>query len=227
MFVRRITRVALASGTAVVGAGALLVLPLSGSAGASGPLTTSSVSITCSTGTCVPGPYQDQQIINISAPPNTTFLSGDTIQILECADPGGLVANLPSTAAGHCDGLTINQDGLQTNADGSFSESVSSGGGYTVYELPSASLLENHNGLPKCDLANPCALYIGDNYNSIPASNHVWSAPFSVGTAAQGVTSPGDGTPEAPLMIGLPLVAAGVVGGFLFLRRRRSTGVTA
>ncbi len=158
----------------LVGAALLLVVP--GRAGASNPATTGSVTITCLPTACAPGtPYPDQQSVDISVPANSTFTPNQTVQIIECADPGGLVANVPTTAAGNCDGLTINQDGLQINADGSFDESA-----YALYSLPSTTLLEKSSGVPKCDLVDPCVLYIGQDYNHLAASIHVFSAPFTV-----------------------------------------------
>jgi hypothetical protein len=65
-------------------------------------------------------------------------------------------------------------------------------------------------------------LYIGNNITDFTAA-HVWSEPFLVSAVAgDNPTNPGDGTPEVPLAIGLPIAAVGIFGGVMYRRRRRS-----
>ena len=78
-----------------------------------------------------------------------------------------------------------------------------------------------------CDVApNQCVLGI---FAANPGSNngfaypHLFSAPFQMG-AGDGLDqgdNPGDGTPEVPLAIGLPLAAMAVIGGLTIRHRRR------
>ena len=71
-------------------------------------------------------------------------------------------------------------------------------------------------------LATECVLGMFDDINSFTAP-HIFSAPFLV-SPSQGDSgaNPGDGTPELPLAIGLPLAAGGLFAGGLAIRRRRS-----
>ena len=124
--------------------------------------------------------------------------------------------------AGHphdnCDGSTILSTSA-VNADGSFL--ISS---YTVYALPdNISLGEPSTQKPVCGVApNYCVLYIGPAQTDF-SKPHLFSAPFQVlANADDGGGSPGDGTPETPLVIGLPLLGMAVGGSALYLRRRRS-----
>jgi hypothetical protein len=52
---------------------------------------------------------------------------------------------------------------------------------------------------------------------------HLFSAPFQVANVdgVDGGTNPGDGTPEVPLAIGLPLLAAAAFGSSVVYGRRR------
>jgi hypothetical protein len=123
-----------------------------------------------------------------------------------------------------CDGDTLQGDSLTPNSDGSVNYQAETGDLYTVYALPdSVKLFEGSSG-PVCGStsATECILYIGDNQNDF-TQPHVWSQPFFV--TANGVdtgANPGDGTPEVPYAILLPLAAMGVIGGTVAVRRRRS-----
>jgi hypothetical protein len=110
---------------------------------------------------------------------------------------------------------------------------------FTVEDLPNAAL-----GAPtmvgKCDVSpNQCVIGIfSENPWSGPTANpaafqtpHLFSAAFQVrvppGDSGDTGVSPGDGTPEVPLAIGLPLAAIAVFGGLTMRNRRRRQQQTA
>ena len=127
--------------------------------------------------------FTDQQVIGVTVSANSTFTHGTGINILECADPGGTEANLPTSDA-TCDGNTIDGDNIIVAADGSFEEVAGGDGGnlsgYTIYALPSAVLAEQPDGQPVCNATNACVLYIGANQNDFTQPK-VFSEPFYVG----------------------------------------------
>ena len=199
----------------------------------SGPVTLSTTgTVTANTA------YASGQSINIAVAANTTmdnaslvaagFPSGAvSIKALECADPGGITANLP-TKPSECDPNTISSI-AGANADGSFNFT-----GYPVYSLPNVNTFgEPTNATPVCGIPpNYCVIGLFSNYNDF-SKPLVFSAAFVVkANSDDGGENPGDGTcptggtclgtplPEAPLAISLPLVA-GVVGGATFFFRRR------
>jgi hypothetical protein len=75
-----------------------------------------------------------------------------------------------------------------------------------------------------CNLANPCVLaVITDPNNFTDPTGIAFSQPFVVSPNSKNSgANPGDGTPEAPLAIGLPLLGLAAVGGTLFFRRRKA-----
>jgi hypothetical protein len=176
-------------------------------------------------GASTPGPFASGQVVEVKIPANPTLVAGAGINIVECAAPGGVAPTDPS----QCDGLTLQPDTILAAADGSVAYTVTgSTSGYTMFALPdTTSLGESATGTPVCNTSNECVLYIGENQNDF-TQPHFFSQPYFVtptagdsGTPAGDGTTPGTATPEAPLAIGLPLAAAGVVAGSLFLRRRR------
>jgi hypothetical protein len=128
------------------------------------------------------GNYSDGQTISVAVGPNGYFTPHARVNILECADPAGLVANLPKDIT-TCDGNTIQGSTIQVADDGSFSESA-----YPVYLLPSSALGEQSNYKPICNQTNSCVLYVGQDQNDFTAPK-VFSAPF--------VISPSSGTTTA------------------------------
>lgn len=161
-------------------------------------------------------PFSSGQVIQVQIPANSVFVGQPGINILECSDPGGLASNDPTNAS-DCDGNTIQGDTIVAATNGSVSYT-----NYTVYALPdSISLGESPSSTPVCNTSNWCVLYVGENQTDF-TQPHVFSQPFLVkanGNDEGG--NPGDGTPEAPLAIGLPVVGAGVVGAAFWYRRRR------
>ncbi len=229
-------------------AGGLLAAACSGHAGAS-TLASGPVTLTAKTPANAATPWGSGQVIDISVAPNSTlslsnleheggFTGEPAMKAVECDDPGGTKAALPSVPAYHCDGSTI----LSTayiNADGSFLLKSD-----TVYALPdSVTLGESSSGKPTCGTqANQCVLYIGPNQHDF-SKPHLFSAPFLVtadandkpsalaplpGTGARGsaavsvssATSAGASLaftgplPMTPLMVvlGAGLVVVGTVG---------------
>jgi hypothetical protein len=192
-------------------------------------------------GTVTPGtPYSSGQTITVTAAANSTLDNANLVAtntpgqsagnangnyyIEECTDPGGTIANIASSASG-CEAATDDVTVSKTE-DGSFTDT-----GYIVYDLPDPGTLGSATMVGTCGQApNYCVLGIfaanpqsGSGY-SFP---HIFSAPFQVdqqadfGTGVEQGLNPGDGTPEVPLAIGLPLAALAVFGGFTIRNRRR------
>jgi hypothetical protein len=128
------------------------------------------------------GHLSDGQTISVSVGANGYFTPHAGVNILECADPGGSAANLP-TSINTCDGNTIQGTTVLVADDGSFSESS-----YQVYALPSSTLGEQPNDQPVCNATNYCVLYVGQNQNDFTAPK-TFSAPFLI--------TPGSGTAPA------------------------------
>ena len=225
---RNVTRHVLTAVT--VGLAAALPLALAFSAPASAATLNNGGPVSLNTtGSITSGtPYSSGQLINISVTTNSTlnltnlesngYAGEPAMKAVECSDLNGTIGNLPTTPTGNCDGSTI----LSTSAvssDGSFTIS-----NYTIYALPdSPTFGEPSTQKPVCGLApNYCVLYIGPAQLDF-SKPHLFSAPFQVlANADDGGESPGDGTPETPLVIGLPLLGMAVGGSALYLRRRRS-----
>jgi len=121
-----------------------------------------------------PGPYHNQQEINVSVGPNHFFKPYARINIIECADPGGKSNNLPINVD-TCDGNTIQGNTILVQRNGSFSIH-----GYEVFALPNASQLgETSDTRPSCNQKNMCVLYIGQNQINFRAPKE-FSPPFAV-----------------------------------------------
>jgi hypothetical protein len=180
----------------VVGA---LLFAADGSASAAG---SASVSIT-------PGPakgaFTDQQNVRVSVGPNSVFTPNSRVVILECADPDGTVANLP-TGFNSCDENTIEPDTTVVHADGSFVEPS-----YMLYALPSKVLGEQANWQPVCNTTHPCVLFVGEDQNDFSKAK-TFSAAFTMSggtlSAAPAIatTTPAT-TASAPVSAGVSLSA--------------------
>jgi hypothetical protein len=166
------------AGPVLVAASVGLMWP-SGSASAAA----ASVAITPAVSGGASGPYQDGETVKISVGQNGTFQAGTRVNILECADPGGSVANLPKNNS-TCDGLTIQGDTVLVGANGTISYPS-----YTLYRLPSSTLGERPAGQPVCNESNLCVLYVGVNQNAF-AQPKVFSAPFTVASSSTTASSP-------------------------------------
>jgi hypothetical protein len=181
------------------------------------------------TGTFTPGtPFDSGQSINVVVPANNTFSSTDglgnntsAINVLECAAPNGVLPTNPSA----CDGNTIQGNTILPAGDGHFTYT-----GYTIYALPdSVSLGESPTGQPVCGntAATECVLYMGNNQNDF-TKPHLWSQPFKVNANGNDLgANPGDGTPEVPMAVVLPVSAVGLLGATVLIRRRRKAARVA
>ena len=168
-------------------------------------------------GTCEPGPFDSGQEIIVSVPANSVFTPTHDIQIQECAAPDGAVP----TGPGACDPKTTQANGtIFPDQDGSIYFNA-----YIVYALPDSQyLLEGPTSSPVCGdtAASECVLYIGVDPTDF-TQPHVFSQPFLVkADPGDGGHDPGDGTPEVPVAVMLPVAAMGVIGGAVLFRRRRS-----
>jgi hypothetical protein len=214
MTIRRAAHtVAVAAG--IGAAAAISVMALSGSAGAD----------TLTSGEQVPGtalgvspftagtPFSSGQSIEVKVPANNLFTHNESVLVVECNAPNGVLPTLPSA----CDTNTNYGNTILPNADGSFDIKD-----YPIFSLPSASFGETASNPTQCNLSNQCVLYIGLNTQDFTA-NHIFTQAFVVApNAGDTGVNPGDGTPEFPLAIGLPIAAAGILAGTAVYRRRRS-----
>ena len=217
-------------GTALVVGGGLAGMAFATSAGAA-TLTNTAGNVVLDTTPSNPvtagTPYSSGQSINVEVGANSTlslsnlesygFAGEPKITFLECSDYGGLAANLPTKLEGECDtdtGLSLTNE--QSNGAMTLDD-------YEIFALPDGPTFnEPSDSTPVCGTApNYCVIGIFSNQEDF-SDPMLFSAPFQVtANADDGGESPGDGTPEAPFAIALPL-AAGLTGGaFMFMRRRR------
>jgi hypothetical protein len=226
MSIRQAARRVGISVAAVAAMGAFTAATLSSPAGATTPTEGSSVpNSAVPVGTVTAGtPFSSGQQINIVIPANSIFVSTTSLNVVECAAPNGVIPTSPSA----CDGNTIQGQSLFPNSDGSVNFQAATGSLYPVYATPDPNIGDT-NTSPACGStsATECILYIGENQNDF-TQPHVWSQPFYV--KANGTDSgadPGDGTPEVPMAVMLPIAAMGLLGGTVLIRRRRSAAKAA
>jgi hypothetical protein len=159
-------------------AAAAFGLPLAALLSGSAPAGASTPTLTVSPSTNL----HDGESVSVSIGPNSVFTPSSRVNILECADPGGSVANLPKSDS-TCDGNTIQGNTILVTANGSTSDQD-----YTIYLLPSPELGEQSNNQPICNQTNPCVLYVGQNQNDFTAPK-VFSTPFTIAPATGGSTT--------------------------------------
>ena len=158
------------------------------------------------------GPYHSGQTVRVNVAPNSLFTPHLRVIMLECADPGGSAANLP-TSVKQCDGNSVQGDSVIVQANGSFSESS-----YTMFSLPNEALAEEPSGQPVCNTTSPCVLYVGLNQEDFTQPK-VFSQPFVVaptsGATSSGASSSGaQANPgPAPSSSGAGSSPAGAAGG--------------
>jgi len=147
------------------------------------------------------GQYRNGQTVTVSVGPNSMFVPNTRVVILECADPAGTAADLP-TSLSNCDENTIQGDTVSVHANGSFSETA-----YTVYALPNSALGEQATWQPVCNATQQCVLFVGEDQNDFTQPK-VFSQAFTV--SGTGITAPtGDAPTPAAGMSGTSGQASG------------------
>jgi len=244
MSIRHVLKTVAVACGATAGTAVLMLGLGSGVAGASSLVSGDGNTTLSTTGTPTPGtPYDSGQKLVVSVIGNSTLSTANLLatstpgctsasscsgnyNVEECEDPGGNPANLPTTAAG-CEAAT---DNVLSSWSSTGALTLSGTKSFKVWDLPNAALgpptMTAGTGLCDTD-PNQCVLGIfAANPQSANgfAFPHLFSAPFQV-TEGDGLNtgdSPGDGTPEVPLAIGLPLAAMAVIGGVTIRHRRRA-----
>jgi hypothetical protein len=225
MSVRHVAGRVIVSVAATAAVGTFAALTFTAPAGAAGP----------ASGSIVPNaaqpvapftagqPFDSGQTINVVIPANSAFAAPDNStakKILECSAPNGVVPTNPAA----CDGNTVQGPSVVSLADGSFTLQ-----NYQLFALPDSVSLAEGPGGPVCGntLATECILFIGDNQNDF-TTPHLWSQPFLINANGNDLAAnPGDGTPEVPMAILLPVSAMGLLGITVLIRRRRKTARAA
>ncbi len=166
-------------------------------------------------------PYSSGQYVTLNIAANSVFsaaslgVSGDKLAIEECTDADGLPDDLP-TLNTSCDSNTV-QTTEAVNDDGSLTLDI------PVYSTPDTNIGDGATQI-KCNAVTQCVFLITTNQVTamVDTPPHLFSAPFKVvPSPGDDGANPGDGTPEVPLAIGLPLLAAAIGGGALLYSRRR------
>ena len=159
------------------------------------------------------GPFSSGQYITVLVGPNHTLHEGKPLYIRECAAPDGR----PPTSWRQCDAKTTQSTAARVGPHGTVDYP-----GYPIYSLPDSILLgEGSRHKPVCDLTHACILFVGQDHHDFDRP-HVWSLPFYVHpTPGDSGADPGSGLPEVPSVLALPLIAAGIFGGVVLVRRRR------
>ena len=229
MNIRRLIRTVSVSAAATACAG-LGALAFAGTAGA----VTSYPNAIQPQSPFTPGtPFDSGQQVDVVVPANSILTSGANVYLLECAAPNGV---LP-TSTTQCDGNTGYAGGtitVESNGAVDLTSDTPLGNLYPIYALPDKPTLgESSPAGATCGVgaADECVLYIGQGGGGDTgmAQPHVFSQVFQVKSDAtdSGTASPGDGTPEFPLAVGLPLAAVGIFGGTVLMRRRRAAARAA
>jgi hypothetical protein len=190
-----------------------VVVGVSSSHAAAADLSNGPVTIQTASGATAKNPLQDSQVVTVSVSANSTlsqssleaagFPSGVVgMKVIQCADPGGQVANLPQNLTSCAPATLVN--GPNPQQDGSVSVE-----GFTVYTVPDVAVLGASNGT-MCDTQHECVLGIFSNQEDF-SKPHLFSAPFLVaggtetaatspsGTSSSGTNSTGSsGSQTAP-----------------------------
>ena len=117
--------------------------------------------------------FHDGQVVTVSMGPNNRFAPLSHVNIIQCSDPGGTAANLPTQFI-DCDENTIQGDTVLVHANGSFSEPH-----YQLFVLPNNALGESKSNLPKCDQTHQCVLLVSE-YQTDLTKPKVFSHPFTM-----------------------------------------------
>jgi hypothetical protein len=140
------------------------------------------------------GSFHSGSAASVSVGSNALFVPHSRVVILECSDPGGSAAQLP-TSISNCDENTVQADTVLVQPNGSLSEK-----GYTLYSLPNAVLGEQSNWQPVCDATHKCVLYVGENQNDFTQPK-LFSQPFSIDPSA---SPAGSSVMNVPTSTGAP-----------------------
>lgn len=193
---------------AVLVVSAVIVALFTSHAGASS-LSNGTVTLKIGSSTSVAtNPLVSHQLVTVSVAPNSTlsrssleaagFPSGAVpIKVLECADPGGQAANLPTNET-ECEPETIDPGGT-AQEDGSMVLP-----GYTIYALPDPTDLGTSNGTV-CDMDHQCVLGIFSNQEDF-SKPHLFSVPFQIASTG---TSGGATPTSTPSTSGVGSASAG------------------
>jgi len=146
-----------------------------------GPSFASGSTGTVTAPTAPAGPYTDGQTITVSGTGFSTRASGNTIQIIECADPDGTTANLPQDNTS-CDTTTENPNTIEPSTSGAFSDQ------YQITELDTVVPAGGYQSNIDCNATNYCVLWIGEdavnNFSGTTDQPVAFSPPFLVNPKA-------------------------------------------
>jgi hypothetical protein len=133
------------------------------------------------------GPFSDGQNIAVSGSGFPTRAQDPTgLQVIECSDPQGSPANLPTDPGAGCEGITVNPSQINTDSSGRFRAS------YLIAALSTSAGTSSID----CDATHQCVLWVGTDYNNAFLSGpHAFTAPFTV---TGGRTTGPSTTPVAP-----------------------------
>jgi hypothetical protein len=177
------------------------------------------VTLQTSSGSAAENPLANNQVVNVSVGPNSTlsrssleaagFPSGVVgMKVIQCADPGGQVANLPQDLTS-CAPTTI-ETGPGPQADGSVSIE-----GVLIYTVPNVAVLGPSNGTV-CDASHECVLGIFSDQEDF-TKPHLFSAPFYVtggtGTPSSGSSATGPSSSGSSASSGSQAASAGASPG--------------
>ncbi len=166
-----------------------------------GPAAAATPTVTISPGP-TSGSFTTGESVTVSVGPNSLFAPHTRVNMIECADPGGSQANLP-TSLSTCDANTVEADTVLVQPDGSFVEH-----GYTLYALPNEVLGEQSNWQPVCNRTNQCVLYVGEDQDDFTQPK-IFSAPFAFTTSATAIVVGGAAAATATTTT-TPAVSTGV-----------------
>ncbi len=141
------------------------------------------------------GPFVDGQNIAVSGSGFPTRAQDPTgLQIIECSDPDGSPANLPTDPSLGCEGITVNPTQINTDSTGRFHVS------YAIAALSSSAGTSSID----CDDTHECVLWVGTDYNNAFLSGpHAFTTPFRVnanpatGTSTTHVPTPTTAVPTS------------------------------
>jgi hypothetical protein len=160
------------------------------------------------------GPYSSGQIIEIRVAPNPILKPRASLTIEVCSLP----SRRTWPHSWRCDSKTKQHDRVVAGLGGTMDYQD-----YEMFALPDRTTLDEQPGhRPVCNLTHQCVLMVGWDLDD--RGHRVWSLPFFVNpTPGDTGLDPGVGTPEVPYVIALPLLAGGILGGTVLVRRRRRT----